>query len=543
MRKGKEESSPLLPRKRLETFDRSPPLTYSKVLYRQHGSAQSSAATTPLLRPVKKDRFFVFGENFNRLIDEQDPLALHLELDERSRRRNIRTFLTAMFGVVLMVIENFINWDGQRVIVNTATQTIKILISISTVFLVIQILEHYHLVSYKIASGFFQTAFQNIPVVMKHKALSFVLEILVCMYHIPPFMDSYFDGAADKYGIFMFARMYLILRVIRDNSPIYRNRVQILQRGYDGRSSSGLDGWVIHIRRHFEKNPGVFMVIVLVLAYLSISFAIYVHEREKQDAFTFPLTLWYTAVTMMTIGYGDYSAVTTFGRIYAALGGIIGLLISSLSIAVTTGFLSLNRREKFAVDWVSKAELDLDIENSAATVIQCWWRMLKLRNRGALTPSIEYRYGSEVIQCIVKLRRYRKELAMIGPYASNPVLLNSLQLEGRYDPILDRILVMERSISDFKSRVEDIHGSLCTLLDSADITNGKSRTEIKESPLGSSLMDSTISLRRDFLLSGRLSHRISLLEQQQQKIMEMMTTQNALMKDVLSQLKGQQTTL
>ncbi len=48
---------------------------------------------------------YFIRENFNRLIDEQDPLALHLEMDDVSRKKNLRAFTMAVVGIVLMVIE------------------------------------------------------------------------------------------------------------------------------------------------------------------------------------------------------------------------------------------------------------------------------------------------------------------------------------------------------------------------------------------------------------------------------------------------------
>eukprot|EP00002_Diphylleia_rotans_P040176 TRINITY_DN9479_c0_g1_i3.p1 TRINITY_DN9479_c0_g1~~TRINITY_DN9479_c0_g1_i3.p1 ORF type:complete len:332 (+),score=60.50 TRINITY_DN9479_c0_g1_i3:43-1038(+) len=278
----------------------SPKISHVQFSYSKR-SVFDDFAPSPLLKVSKRDRLFVFGENFNRLIDEQDPFALHLEMDDELRRKNLRTFCNAMFGILLMIIENFVNWDGQKVVKNDATEALKILTTISTSFLMLQILEHYRVVSYKVTSGYFSTSFRNIPFIMKHRAIAFALELLVCVWHIPPYIDSVVEGYPDRYGIFMFFRIYLVFRVLRDYSPVYRNRAHILQRGYSMKAGAGLDSWVIHVRMHFFRSPGLFMTLVLVAAYLSLTFCIYVQEREVQEAFTFSLTMWVSCISILAL--------------------------------------------------------------------------------------------------------------------------------------------------------------------------------------------------------------------------------------------------
>ena len=52
----------------------------------------------------------------------------------------------------------------------------------------------------------------------------FLLEVLVLGLHTPPFIAR--TGAiTDKFGMFMFLRSYLFLRVIRDMNPVWARQL------------------------------------------------------------------------------------------------------------------------------------------------------------------------------------------------------------------------------------------------------------------------------------------------------------------------------
>ena len=65
---------------------------------------------------------------------------------------------------------------------------------------------------------------------------------------------------------------------------------------------------------------------------------IYLVEHDAQpDAFrSIPHSLWWSVVTITTLGYGDVTPITLLGRIFASIIVILGLLI----IAIPTGIVS-----------------------------------------------------------------------------------------------------------------------------------------------------------------------------------------------------------
>jgi voltage-gated potassium channel len=73
---------------------------------------------------------------------------------------------------------------------------------------------------------------------------------------------------------------------------------------------------------------------------------IYLIEGDLQpDKFgSIPRSLWWTSVTMTTVGYGDVVPVTPFGKIVAALISIGGIVL----IAIPTGIMAAAFSDEFA---------------------------------------------------------------------------------------------------------------------------------------------------------------------------------------------------
>ena len=77
--------------------------------------------------------------------------------------------------------------------------------------------------------------------------------------------------------------------------------------------------------------------------YLYYSYA----ENENQDLFealqnvsfrSFKNIIWFTFITMSTIGYGDIYPYSLIARLFTGILGIVALVISSFLTVATTGF-------------------------------------------------------------------------------------------------------------------------------------------------------------------------------------------------------------
>lgn len=88
-------------------------------------------------------------------------------------------------------------------------------------------------------------------------------------------------------------------------------------------------------KRRFEL--GITMVIAIMMMFASACLLYFTEGRAQPEAFgSIPRALWWSIVTLTTIGYGDVYPITLLGRISASLIAISGIGI----IAMPTGIFA-----------------------------------------------------------------------------------------------------------------------------------------------------------------------------------------------------------
>jgi len=84
--------------------------------------------------------------------------------------------------------------------------------------------------------------------------------------------------------------------------------------------------------------------------------------------------VWFTIVTMTTLGYGDIFPVAWQGRSFAAITVLLGLVLTALIVGVVTNKLAPTEFESLVMDWLENENRKVRREEFAATIIQCAWR-------------------------------------------------------------------------------------------------------------------------------------------------------------------------
>lgn len=109
-----------------------------------------------------------------------------------------------------------------------------------------------------------------------------------------------------------------------------------------------------------ESGPLLSVLVIFLMVVFLASVAEHFLERDAQPQ-TFgsvPAALWWAAVTMTTVGYGDVVPVTPLGRIVAALVMISGLGVFGLWTGIlATGFAAETRRDNFLKTWESVSKV------------------------------------------------------------------------------------------------------------------------------------------------------------------------------------------
>jgi voltage-gated potassium channel len=110
------------------------------------------------------------------------------------------------------------------------------------------------------------------------------------------------------------------------------------------------------LERAVRARASHFAVTFMLFAFFLVaaSAVIYLIEGEYQpDKFgSIPRSLWWTAVTMTTVGYGDVVPVTVIGKAVAAFVSIGGIVL----IAIPTGIIAASFSDEFAAEERLRAE-------------------------------------------------------------------------------------------------------------------------------------------------------------------------------------------
>jgi voltage-gated potassium channel len=81
----------------------------------------------------------------------------------------------------------------------------------------------------------------------------------------------------------------------------------------------------------------VFLVIVIIIANFAFATSIYYVERANpysQFNEGIPIALWYTIVTMTTVGYGDVVPTTPAAKVITGLIAVFGMLVIALPVVI-----------------------------------------------------------------------------------------------------------------------------------------------------------------------------------------------------------------
>ena len=150
--------------------------------------------------------------------------------------------------------------------------------------------------------------------------------------------------------------------------------------------SSALEDLISAVRH--ESRSFVATLYLLVLALLISSAMIYVAEQEAQPEHfgSIPQAMWWTVVTLTTVGYGDIVPMTVVGKIIATLTALMGVcVVALLTGIVATGFTNqvAMRRNQLEAE-ITSALSDGKISNDERKEIEDLRQRLNISEEDAL---------------------------------------------------------------------------------------------------------------------------------------------------------------
>ncbi len=126
-----------------------------------------------------------------------------------------------------------------------------------------------------------------------------------------------------------------------------------------------------------ERKALFAWLIILSGAVLFTSAAMHVaeHEAQPEKFGSIPDAMWWSIVTITTVGYGDVTPVTLAGRLIAALTMVTGFVMLGLPVGIlATAFAEEIHRREFVVTWSMVASVPLfkSLDASAiAEIMSC----------------------------------------------------------------------------------------------------------------------------------------------------------------------------
>ena len=125
------------------------------------------------------------------------------------------------------------------------------------------------------------------------------------------------------------------------------------------------------------------LYLVLVALFLS-SALMYIAENESQpDKFSsIPETMWWSLITLTTVGYGDVSPITPFGKIIGAFTAIMGVCTVALLTGIVASAFANQRAQKTAI---LEAEINQALSDGVISDVEAK-KIEKLRKELNLSP-------------------------------------------------------------------------------------------------------------------------------------------------------------
>lgn len=123
--------------------------------------------------------------------------------------------------------------------------------------------------------------------------------------------------------------------------------------------TSALEDLISSVRREHQSFIATIYLLFLALMISSTLIYVFEHELQPEKFGSIPESMWWSFVTLTTVGYGDVVPVTAAGRAIAALTALMGVCV----VALLTGIVATGFSKQMAM---KQSELEDEIEQAMA---------------------------------------------------------------------------------------------------------------------------------------------------------------------------------
>ena len=220
---------------------------------------------------------------------------------------------------------------------------------------------------------YFDRLWRDVGLLESAHRVPYILEVIFLLLHEPPFLVVAWNNSY-KLQAFALLRFYIFFNFFRGRSysvTMGGRLVCVIARVTNNK-------W-FQVRYWVHESPAIFMLSLATTGWFLLSIAMYMAEAASLN---FDEAMWLTFITMTTVGYGDFSPVTSMGRFVAALTAIHGLVASAMLINIISNSFSLSPSQKRVVDFVHEAKLSSKLETMAIVIVQTAFRQRRAHKLG-----------------------------------------------------------------------------------------------------------------------------------------------------------------
>jgi len=121
------------------------------------------------------------------------------------------------------------------------------------------------------------------------------------------------------------------------------------------RYSPALGALLDVIQKESEALLAAFVVLLIMLVISAGGIHLLEHELQPETFGSIPSAMWWSMVTLTTVGYGDVIPVTPMGKLFGGLIGLIGIGMIALPAAImASGFAENVRRRQHRFNLVAE---------------------------------------------------------------------------------------------------------------------------------------------------------------------------------------------
>ncbi|CAF1158429.1 unnamed protein product [Adineta steineri] len=395
-------------------------------------------------------------------------------LFEKRRKASDYALLSAMIGLIFMVLEQELTMAKVYDKNNWCSLLLKSCISLSTIFLVGAII-FYHALEVKLFM--IDNCLEDWRIAMTfQRVLQIGLEVTICAIHpIPGSFEfdwtTHMSNKADYHfqlktvrvyidillSLPMFFRLYLICRVMLLHSKLFTDA--------SSRSIGAFNrikfNTTFVLKTLMTICPGTVLLVFILSLFIIASWTLRACESHHDPKHHGNLlnSMWLVAITFLAIGYGDLVPNTYCGRAICVASGVMGVCCTATMVAVLAHKLELTRAEKHVHNFMMDTQLTKRLKNAAANVLRETWLIYKY------TKLVKYINTSKVrthqrkfLHAIHSLRKVKLDQRKLNDNINAVSSITRLQ-SSVYDLVsqmLTNQTVLETKFQDLDTRVTSL---------------------------------------------------------------------------------------